>query len=182
MLTYEVTPVEKYSVGLAAVALAFMALQPPISNSSRHLPNMSLLTASENLNSSQSSFEDYHPRHLGLRDWLETIQVTSTAGYTSAKSRYIGQVLAARHGWVDGQWLCLDRLWRHESRWQVLAHNESSGAYGIPQALPGKKMLTAGADWRNNPITQIEWGINYVNNNYGTPCKALSHDRNYNFY
>jgi hypothetical protein len=70
------------------------------------------------------------------------------------------------------QFDCLNALWRSESGWRWNALNRSSGAYGIPQALPGSKMRTAGADWRTNPITQVRWGLRYINGRYGSPCKA----------
>lgn len=78
------------------------------------------------------------------------------------------------------QWICLDELWQRESSWQTrrnphLAVNRSSGAYGIPQALPAEKMESAGSDWRYNPITQIKWGLNYIKQRYGSACKALEH-------
>lgn len=79
------------------------------------------------------------------------------------------------HGWtVSAQFDCLNNLWNGESSWKVYATNPSSGAYGIPQALPGTKMATAGADWKTNPATQIKWGLKYIGDRYGTPCKAYS--------
>lgn len=64
----------------------------------------------------------------------------------------------------------------------MTADNPSSSAYGIPQALPGRKMSSAGADWRTNPATQISWGLGYIANRYGTPCAAWSHSRSHNWY
>ena len=75
-------------------------------------------------------------------------------------------------GWGDDQYNCLVALWNKESGWNVYAHNTSSGAYGIPQALPGEKMASAGADWATNPATQITWGLSYISGRYGTPCGA----------
>jgi hypothetical protein len=72
------------------------------------------------------------------------------------------------------QFNCLEPLWDKESHWNYKAHNSSSGAYGIPQAVPGSKMSSAGADWKTNPITQVKWGINYVNGRYGSACGAWS--------
>jgi hypothetical protein len=66
------------------------------------------------------------------------------------------------------------QLWNKESGWRVDAENRSSGAYGIPQALPGSKMASIAADWRTNPATQITWGLNYVAGRYSTPCGAWS--------
>ncbi|UOE46052.1 lytic transglycosylase domain-containing protein [Agromyces larvae] len=81
-------------------------------------------------------------------------------------------LMASMYGWGDDQFGCLVELWNHESGWNVYASNGSSGAYGIPQALPGSKMASAGADWQTNPATQITWGLGYVAGRYGTPCGA----------
>ncbi len=74
------------------------------------------------------------------------------------------------------QWSCLLDLWNRESGWLYDAENPSSGAYGIPQALPGDKMASAGADWQTNPATQIKWGLGYISQVYGTPCNAYNFD------
>jgi Transglycosylase SLT domain len=89
--------------------------------------------------------------------------------------RATAQQMAAAVGWTGSQWSCLDALWQHESRYITTATNPSSGAYGIPQALPASKMATAGADWRTNPATQIAWGLSYIQGRYGTPCAAWSY-------
>ena len=81
------------------------------------------------------------------------------------------EMLLAR-GWGEDEFSCLVELWKRESGWRVNAHNVGSGAYGIPQALPGEKMASAGADWQTNPATQIAWGLGYVGGRYGTPCGA----------
>jgi hypothetical protein len=75
-------------------------------------------------------------------------------------------------GWGEGEFSCLVSLWKKESGWNVNAHNKSSGAHGIPQALPGSKMASVGADWETNPATQITWGLGYISGRYGTPCGA----------
>jgi len=80
------------------------------------------------------------------------------------------------------QFACLYNLWMRESGWNVYAENTSSGAYGIPQSLPGNKMLSAGADWQTNPRTQIEWGLGYIKGQYGTPCGAWQNEVNYGYY
>jgi uncharacterized protein YabE (DUF348 family) len=89
-------------------------------------------------------------------------------------SQEIGKQLAAARGWGDDQFACLLQLWNKESGWRVDAENRSSGAYGIPQSLPGSKMASVGADWRTNPATQITWGLNYIGGRYGNPCGAWS--------
>jgi hypothetical protein len=75
-----------------------------------------------------------------------------------------------------GQFACLDSLWSRESGWNVSASNPGTGAYGIPQALPGAKMASAGADWQTDPATQIRWGLSYIDSLYGSPCGAWSHE------
>ncbi|MFH9728372.1 peptidoglycan-binding protein [Streptomyces sp. NPDC017254] len=87
------------------------------------------------------------------------------------------------HGWsVSGQFGCLDNLWIRESTWKVYATNPSSGAYGIPQSLPGDKIAAAGPDWQTNPATQIEWGLDYIKSRYSTPCAAWSFWQSHNWY
>jgi uncharacterized protein YabE (DUF348 family) len=102
--------------------------------------------------------------------------------YPVGGNRAIGQQMAAARGWTGSQWTCLEKLWTKESGWNHLAANPSSGAYGIPQALPGSKMGSAGSDWRTNPATQIEWGLGYIAGRYGTPCGAWSHSQAVNWY
>ncbi|MBM7504553.1 hypothetical protein ACFPER_17285 [Agromyces aurantiacus] len=91
-------------------------------------------------------------------------------------------LMASLYGWGDDQFGCLVDLWNKESGWNVYAQNPSSGAYGIPQALPGDKMATAGADWASNPATQITWGLGYIAGRYGTPCGAWSHSASVGWY
>jgi hypothetical protein len=76
-------------------------------------------------------------------------------------------------GFSTSQFSCLDNIWTRESGWRYNAEN-ASGAYGIPQALPGDKMASAGADWMTDPTTQIRWGLGYIKSTYGTPCDAWS--------
>ncbi|MET0734597.1 MAG: lytic transglycosylase domain-containing protein [Microbacterium sp.] len=85
-------------------------------------------------------------------------------------------------GWGDDQFACLVALWNKESGWRVNAHNRSSGAYGIPQALPGSKMASVGADWETNPATQIAWGLGYIGARYGSPCGAWDHSQRKGWY
>ncbi|WP_234393006.1 transglycosylase SLT domain-containing protein [Streptomyces pactum] len=78
----------------------------------------------------------------------------------------------ARQMVPSGQWQCFSNIVDHESSWNYKAVNPSSGAYGLFQALPAGKYSSAGADWRTNPATQIKWGLNYMDNRYGSPCEA----------
>lgn len=91
------------------------------------------------------------------------------------------QMVLAR-GWGEGEFACLVALWNRESGWRVNAYNPYSGAYGIPQSLPGSKMASAGADWQTNAATQITWGLGYISGRYGTPCGAWGHSQSVGWY
>lgn len=106
----------------------------------------------------------------------------SSAPVDAGSARAIAKAMAAERGWGDGEFSCLDQLWQKESGWRWNAENSSSGAYGIPQALPGSKMATAGDDWQTNPATQISWGLGYIANRYGTPCGAWAHSVDVGWY
>jgi hypothetical protein len=97
-------------------------------------------------------------------------------------NRATGCALLLEWGFSLDQMSCLDNLWTRESGWNHLAENPSSGAYGIPQSLPGNKMAEYGDDWRTNPVTQIQWGLSYIENRYGTPCSAWSFFQANNWY
>lgn len=84
-------------------------------------------------------------------------------------------------GWSTSQFGCLNNIWTRESGWRWNAAN-ASGAYGIPQALPGSKMATAGADWLTNPATQIKWGLGYIKERYGSPCNAWAFWQGHSWY
>jgi Ni/Co efflux regulator RcnB len=87
-----------------------------------------------------------------------------------------------KYKWGNKQHSCLVKLWNRESGWRQNAHNKSSGAHGIPQSLPGKKMASMGSDWKTNPETQIKWGLKYIKGRYKTPCNALGHSNKHNWY
>jgi hypothetical protein len=97
-------------------------------------------------------------------------------------TRAIGCALVLEANFDIEQMRCLERLWTRESGWNPKSTNASTGAYGIPQALPGDKMAAFGADWRTNPEVQIRWGLNYIRNRYRTPCAAWSHFLANNWY
>lgn len=94
----------------------------------------------------------------------------------------IAYEMVMARGWGDSEFACLVALWNKESGWRVNAYNASSGAYGIPQSLPGNKMATAGADWATNPATQISWGLGYIGGRYGAPCGAWGHSQAKGWY
>lgn len=93
----------------------------------------------------------------------------------------IAHDMVMARGWGEEQYNCLVALWNRESHWNVYAYNPS-GAYGIPQALPGSKMASAGADWQTNPATQITWGLGYITARYGTPCGAWGSSQSKGWY
>jgi hypothetical protein len=97
-------------------------------------------------------------------------------------NRETGCAMMLDAGFALSQFPCLNKLWTKESGWNHRAKNPSSGAYGIPQAYPGDKMKSAGADWRNNPATQIEWGLGYIKGRYDTPCRAWARSENTGSY
>jgi len=104
---------------------------------------------------------------------------SSTGGSAtpSGSPQQIAMAMLGSFGWPSSQFGCLQSLWNAESGWNPTATNPTSGAYGIPQALPGSKMASAGADWQTNPATQIRWGLGYIKQVYGTPCAAWSHQQ-----
>jgi hypothetical protein len=109
----------------------------------------------------------------------QAAQQTTAQPATSAPSgspQQIAEQMLSQFGWSSSQFSCLQPLWALESGWNIYASNPSSGAYGIPQALPGSKMASAGPDWQSNAATQIRWGLTYIQGTYGSPCAAWSHD------
>jgi uncharacterized protein YabE (DUF348 family) len=99
----------------------------------------------------------------------------------TGSAQSIARSLLASRGWGGDQFSCLVKLWNRESGWSTHAAN-SSGAYGIPQALPGSKMSSAGSDWRNSAATQIKWGLGYISARYGSPCGAWGHSQSSGWY
>ena len=104
-----------------------------------------------------------------------TVTVPAAPPPSPGSVKAIAEGLLPSYGFASSQFSCLDDLWTQESGWNPLAEN-ASGAYGIPQALPGSKMASAGPDWQTNPTTQIKWGLGYIKSTYGTPCGAWDHE------
>ncbi|MFJ6195196.1 lytic transglycosylase domain-containing protein [Micromonospora sp. NPDC092111] len=97
-------------------------------------------------------------------------------------NRKIGCALLLQEGFKIDQMPCLDKLWTKESGWNAKASNSSSGAYGIPQAVPGSKMGSVADDWRTNPATQIKWGLGYIEGRYDNPCGAWAKSQSSGWY
>ena len=106
----------------------------------------------------------------------QTAAQQPAASAPSGSPQQIAEQMLSQFGWSSGQFSCLQPLWALESGWNIYASNPSSGAYGIPQALPGSKMASAGPDWQSNAATQIRWGLTYIQGTYGSPCAAWSHE------
>ncbi len=172
------------SAGMALVASA-VAFGPAIANGAVDNPFSTSTATSASTEAwplatvKELRHRVYHPpvvRH-------EQHKRASRASIRSSMSpQEIARAMLMREGSSEAEWNCLDELWGRESGWETTISNASSGAYGIPQALPGWKMASAGADWRTNPVTQIKWGLGYIAEKYGSPCVALSHSNSYGYY
>lgn len=121
-----------------------------------------------------------------------TVQVSSRAMAASrnqgaatasaAEAQAYARERCAAYGWSENDYYNLVALWNKESHWNMYAENSRSGAYGIPQALPGSKMATAGSDYLTNYKTQVNWGMNYIKGRYGNPTVALYHSQTKGWY
>ncbi|MBF4163576.1 aggregation-promoting factor C-terminal-like domain-containing protein [Nocardioides acrostichi] len=125
---------------------------------------------------------DTDPAKAAALSQQEGPAITRSEDVSQMDPRSIARSLLGEFGFSSDQFGCLDLLWNKESGWRVDADNPSSSAYGIPQALPGSKMSSAGSDWATNPATQIRWGLGYIADRYGSPCGAWSHSQSYNWY
>lgn len=96
--------------------------------------------------------------------------------------KYAKDLVLNTYGWSEQQYSCLNSLWNRESHWNYKARNPRSGAHGIAQALPATKMESVSTDWRTNPLTQIQWGLSYIQSRYETPCKAYAKWKRSRYY
>lgn len=112
---------------------------------------------------------------------LQAADVAATGPARRFTPRQIAWFMLKSFGWTTRAYPYLSRLWARESGWNTYASNPS-GAYGIPQAMPGSKMASAGGDWRTNPRTQIRWGLRYIKVVYGSPSTAWLHELRYGWY
>ena len=168
----------------SAVSLAFV-----LAAITDHSPAMALDTTAPDLTtpSQQLLATDDYVSDIERIDWqISTVVTGATAPAAGVPDAGTAMAIAfdmvSARGWSTAEYDCLVALWNKESRWNVYAHNASSGAYGIPQALPGDKMATAGADWATNPTTQITWGLGYIAARYETPCGAWAHSQRVGWY
>ncbi len=107
---------------------------------------------------------------------------TRTEDLSAADPKSLAKALMPQYGMSSSEFGCLDNIWSQESGWNVHADNPSSSAYGIPQALPGSKMSSAGPNWADNPETQIRWGLGYIQGRYGSACAAWSYKQGAGWY
>ena len=112
----------------------------------------------------------------------EAARVVSSNQSVAALQEYAHGLVINTYGWSEADFVALVNLWNRESGWGVTAGNPSSGAYGIPQSLPGNKMASEGADWASNGETQIRWGLKYILSTYGSPSNAWGHFLSHNWY
>ncbi|MFD1713782.1 hypothetical protein ACFSBZ_04795 [Amnibacterium flavum] len=130
----------------------------------------------------QALAQSYTPPSTGgpADDLATTPSGSGSLSPADSRAYAAGQVRA--RGWSEAENQCLVWLWNRESGWRWDAYNTSSGAYGIPQSLPGSKMAASGADWRTSSSTQINWGLGYIAGRYGTPCGAWAHSEDVGWY
>jgi pyruvate dehydrogenase complex dehydrogenase (E1) component len=128
---------------------------------------------------------------LDLREELFASQMALAASVSSqvemARSiigakKVAKSIMVSEYGWEADQYSCLNRLWTKESHWNYKARNKRSGAHGIPQALPASRMDVVATDWRTNPVTQIRWGLRYIEARYDNPCKAWAKFKRSRYY
>ena len=186
---FRISRARRLSISAAAMAFFLFAVEPSYAsgtmNASVSIPN----TVQAAITASEPIVEDPLDPNPGTPTLIELNSVKAVnaneMALVSIASRQIEiarvpdgaravakEIAISKHGWGSFQFACLNKLWTKESNWRYKARNKSSGAHGIPQALPATKMESIGTDWRTNPVTQISWGLRYIEVRYETPCKA----------
>jgi hypothetical protein len=149
-------------------------------------PGTQAETATQAEADTQAATDAKHAEQVKLAEQVEKVKQIrwrpTTPTTPKVRNKSLAFRLVLQRSWSRGQFRCLDNLWTRESNWNHRATNRSSGAYGIPQALPAWKMRGAGRDWRFNPKTQIRWGLKYIRGRYGSPCGAWAHSRMHGWY
>ena len=110
------------------------------------------------------------------------VQQVEKARTPKGAKKIAAEIAKEKYKWGSYQFSCLNTLWTKESNWNYRARNPRTGAHGIPQALPAAKMEVIGTDWRTNPVTQIRWGLHYIDVRYETPCRALAKFKRSRYY
>jgi hypothetical protein len=159
---------------------ASVALAEPIEEEPVLIHPPQTVTASDDVASTASTREAFRITMIPKAPVYGIAPAAGVPDPGTAKAIAYEMVLA--RGWGESEYNCLVALWNKESGWNVYAHNKSSGAYGIPQSLPGEKMASVGADWATNPATQITWGLGYISGRYQTPCGAWATSQRKGWY
>jgi hypothetical protein len=186
---FRISRARRLSISAAAMAFFLFAVEPSYAsgtmNASVSIPNINqaAITASEPIVEEVLDPNPGTPTLIELNS-VKAVNANEMA-LVSIASRQIEiarvpdgaravarEIAQSKYGWGSFQFACLNKLWTKESNWRYKARNKSSGAHGIPQALPATKMESIGTDWRTNPVTQISWGLRYIEVRYETPCKA----------
>ena len=196
---FRISRARRLSISAAAMAFFLFAVEPSYAsgtmNASVSIPN----TVQAAITASEPIVEDPLDPNPGTPTLIELNSVKAVnaneMALVSIASRQIEiarvpdgaravakEIAISKHGWGSFQFACLNKLWTKESNWRYKARNKSSGAHGIPQALPATKMESIGTDWRTNPVTQIKWGLRYIEVRYETPCKAYKKFQRSNWY
>ena len=196
---FRITRARRLSISAAAMAFFLFAIEPSYAsgtmNASVSIPN----TVQTAITASEPIVEEVLDPNPGTPTLIELNSVKAVnaneMALVSIASRQIEiarvpdgaravarEIAQSKYGWGSFQFACLNKLWTKESNWRYKARNKSSGAHGIPQALPATKMESIGTDWRTNPVTQISWGLRYIEVRYETPCKAYKKFQRSNWY
>ena len=196
---FRISRARRLSISAAAMAFFLFAVEPSYAsgtmNASVSIPN----TIQAAITTSEPIVEDPLDPNPGTPTLIELNSVKAVnaneMALVSIASRQIEiarvpdgaravakEIAQSKYGWGSFQFACLNKLWTKESNWRYKARNKSSGAHGIPQALPATKMESIGTDWRTNPVTQISWGLRYIEVRYETPCKAYKKFQRSNWY
>jgi hypothetical protein len=185
--------ITRLTIGLTAPAFAVAALAAGggLSASAAAQPAsqvrlMSVVSSASTLTLQQSSSSAAASRRLSAADEAKKPKKKKKHHKKSHKHLTAKQIAWDIMSWfhwkAKWQFRYLDKLWMRESSWNVYAANPYSGAYGIPQALPGYKMASVAKDWRTDPKTQIRWGMRYIKHLYGSPKNAWAHEIDYGWY
>jgi hypothetical protein len=194
-----------FSVAAASAAAATWAAGPPRSpGAGAHDAGHGVrVTVTDQLTPAQAAAQDTVSQVLRAYQVRDAAQELAAARWKAAQERaaeraakkaaaappaasgspqQIAEAMLGSFGWPSSQFSCLDPLWAHESGWSVTAFNAGTGAYGIPQALPGSRMASAGPGWPTDAATQIRWGLEYIQATYGSPCAAWDHEQATGWY
>ena len=141
------------------------------------------LSDSKNLTVSKNSYPASLSASISEMALVAQISAQVELARTEVGAKKVAkEIMGAEYAWDEDEYKCLNRLWTKESHWNYKAHNSRSGAHGIPQALPAIKMEVVSDDWRTNPVTQIRWGLRYIDIRYETPCGAWAKFKRSRYY